>query len=211
MTASTNIKGGVYLVIDPAMQTVQLLFKLEQALKAGLAAVQIWNNWPPETDKHQVISRVGDLCKAYRTPLLIDNDEELLLHYPELDGIHFDGIPQNYIDIQRTIGRPFLAGITCSGDLDVVKWAHEQQLDYISFCAMFPSRSAGSCTIVMPEVVSKARELTNIPIFVSGGITPDNISSLRQRAPFDGVAVISGIMSAPDPLKAVQLYQNALL
>ncbi len=211
MIISKNINGGVYLVIDPATQIDHMLFKLEQALKAGLAAVQIWNNWPPEADKLQVISRVSELCKAYRAPLLIDNNEELLLQYAELDGIHFDGIPRDYPKIQKAVDRPFLAGVTCSGDLEVVRWAHEQQLDYISFCAMFPSPSAGTCTIVMPEVVKKARELTNIPIFVSGGITPDNISSLRHRTPFDGVAVISGIMSAPDPQKAVQLYQNALL
>ncbi|MCJ8211343.1 thiamine phosphate synthase [Mucilaginibacter sp. RS28] len=210
MMKSKKIDGGVYLVIDPGMQADELLFKLEQALKAGLAAVQIWNNWALDTDKLQLVAGVGRLCEVHRTPLIIDNDWELMLRCPELDGVHFDNIPPDYAEIRKKISKPFLAGITCSGNLDVVQWAHDQQLDYISFCAMFPSASAGSCTIVMPETVTKARKLTGMPIFVSGGITPDNIYSLRQRAPFNGVAVISGIMSAVEPQTKVKLYQKAL-
>jgi thiamine-phosphate pyrophosphorylase len=75
---------------------------------------------------------------------------------------------------------------------------------------MFPSTSAGSCTIVMPSTVREARGITNLPLFVSGGITPENILSLRKLTPFDGVAVISGIMSADDTSLKVRSYQDAL-
>ncbi len=210
MNVSKKINGGVYLVIDPSMRADELLTKLEEALKAGLAAVQIWNNGPVHTDKFELIACVGSLCRIHHTPLLIDNDWQLMLRSPELDGVHFDSIPPDLAEIQSKISRPFMAGITCSGDLDVIRWAHDQRLDYVSFCAMFPSSSASSCSIVMPEVVKQARQLTELPIFVSGGITPENIPPLRQRAPFDGVAVISGIMSSNDPRTTVKLYQNAL-
>jgi thiamine-phosphate pyrophosphorylase len=210
MRDKQRITGGVYLVVDPAMDRSLLLSQLAPALKAGIEAVQIWSNWLPGADKASCITAVSGLCRTYGVPLLIDNDWEMLISSPDLDGVHFDMIPEKFSEIQSKVARPFIAGITCSGDLDVVRWAKEYQLDYVSFCAMYPSPSAGSCDIVMPATVKEARGLTDIPLFVSGGITPENIPSLRKLTSFNGVAVISGVMSADDPYSKVKLYQNAL-
>ncbi|MCC8408219.1 thiamine phosphate synthase [Mucilaginibacter sp. UR6-1] len=210
MKGIQTIKGGVYLVVDPAMERSLLLCKLAAALKAGLVAVQLWNNWLPETNKQEYIAVVSDVCRAHKVPLIIDNEWELMLNSPFLDGVHFAAIPDNYDLIKQQINRPFLAGITCSGDLKTVKWADSNKIHYVSFCAMFASPSAGSCDIVMPSTVRQARQLTSMPLFVSGGITPDNICSLREQTPFDGVAIISGVMSADNPFEKVLRYQNAL-
>lgn len=211
MTDKLKITGGVYLVVDPAMDGSIMLPRLTAALKAGISAVQLWNNWSSGADKPACIAAVSRICRAYRVPLIIDHDWELLVRSPYLDGVHFDALPSNYDEIKRKIAKPFIAGITCSGDLDLVRWADRNGLDYISFCAMFPSSSAGNCTIVMPSLVKTAGKLTKMPLFVSGGITPENILSLRQLTTFDGVAVISGIMSAANPFTKVKLYQDALV
>jgi thiamine-phosphate pyrophosphorylase len=210
VTNQKKITGGVYLVVDPAMDGSLLLSKLTSALEGKLEAVQLWNHWTPGDDKLECITAVGQLCRKHHVPLLIDSDWEMLLQSSYLDGVHLDSIPADYAMIKQKIRRPFIAGITCSGNLDVVQWADEQRLDYVSFCAMFPSPSAGSCDIVIPATVRQAKGITDLPLFVSGGITPDNIVVLRKQTPFDGVAVISGIMSAEDPLRKVKLYQNAL-
>lgn len=206
----TKITGGVYLVLDPAVEQSVLLVKLEAALKGGLQVVQIWNHWPAGSDKLMLISAISRLCKMYSVPLLINEDWTLLQQTDDLDGVHFDGIPADLGAIRASAIRPFIAGITCSGDLDTVAWAHANQLDYISFCAMFPSLSAGTCNIVMPETVRTARGMTDMPIFISGGITPENTSLLKQQIPFDGVAVISGVLSAEDPEQKVREYHQAL-
>jgi thiamine-phosphate pyrophosphorylase len=209
-TCKAKITGGVYLVLDPAVEQRVLLAKLETALKGSLQVVQIWNNWQVGSDKLLLISAISKMCKIYRVPLLINEEWELLQQTADLDGVHFDIIPHDLDAIRRSIARPFITGITCSGDLDTVAWAQAHQLDYISFCAMYPSPSAGTCNIVMPETVSKAREITAMPIFVSGGITPQNTSELKQQIPFDGIAVISGVLSADDPEQIVREYHLAL-
>ncbi|WP_184544843.1 thiamine phosphate synthase [Mucilaginibacter sp. FT3.2] len=210
MELTYKITGGVYLVVNPAMEKNLLLQKLSAALKGGLAAVQIWNNWPDDADKLSWIEAVAGLTRFYKVPLLINQEWELLKLSPYLNGVHFDGTPAGFDAIRQAVGRPFLAGITCSGNLDHVNWAHHNQLDYISFCSMFPSPSAGSCDIVMPATVTQAQAITQIPIFVSGGITPENILSLKQEISFDGVAAISGILSADDPEQKVKQYKDAL-
>lgn len=210
MGKTPKIAGGIYLVLDPARPLSLILQKLEAALNGGINVVQIWNNWTGDTDKLKLIEAIGILCRQYNVPLFINEEWQLLSQTHYLDGVHFDSIPEEYKLIKEVIKRPFIAGITCSGDLDTVAWADKNQLNYVSFCAMFPSPSAGSCSIVMPAVVKKAHESTSLPIFVSGGITPENIIALKEKTPFDGVAVISGILSADDPEKQVRTYKDAL-
>ena len=210
MQDNLKITGGIYLVLDPAMEKVLLLSKLSEALKAGISAVQIWNNWQAGADKLEWIEDIAGLCSFFNVPLLINEDWELLAKSSYIQGIHFDKIPDNIESIRKTVGREFLTGITCSGNLDTVHWAQENNCDYISFCAMFPSASAGECSIVMPATVNTARAITSMPLFVSGGITPSNIITLKKETSFDGVAVISGILSADKPLKKIKEYKDAL-
>lgn len=207
---SYKITGGIYLVLNPAIDENTLLTKLKSALLGGIQVVQIWNNWQPGADKPVLIEKIATLCKPYQVPLLINQDWVLLRDIPALHGIHFDAIPASLSLIRDAVNRPFITGITCSGSLDTVAWAEDNGLDYVSFCSMFPSSSANSCDIVTPLTVRRARVLTTMPIFVAGGITLQNIAGLKKLTPFDGVAVISGIMSADDPEQKVKQFKNAL-
>ncbi|PAU94579.1 thiamine phosphate synthase [Aliifodinibius salipaludis] len=204
--------NGLYLVVDPSMDHEVLLKKIEESLKGGIEILQIWNHWPDgmsEYDKEQLITYIIEMAGKYGVPVLINDDWELLQN-TDLAGVHFDSIPDDIDKIRQKVGRDFIAGITCSNDLEVVKWAEENSFDYVSFCAMYPSPSVGSCEIVRPETVRKAREVTDIPLFLSGGITPEKIDGL-EGLEFNGVAVISGILSDDEPKEKARNYNQALI
>lgn len=206
-----KIRGGVYLVLNPSVEKHILLGKLEEALSGGAQLLQVWNNWPDSYDlaeKHRLIEAIGAVSSKYEVPLLI-NEEWELLRNDAVSGIHFDRIPDNYAAIRSEINKDFIVGITCSNDLGVVEWAENHQLDYISFCSMFPSSSVDSCEIVRPETVKRTREMTKIPIFLSGGITIDNLTELKGLD-FTGIAVISGILTSDTPKESTQAYTNVL-
>ncbi|WP_017732604.1 thiamine phosphate synthase [Nafulsella turpanensis] len=211
MQRGKKITGGIYLVLNPALEKPVLLEKLEQALEGGIAVLQIWNNWVDTfslTEKRELIGPIIKLASAYQVPVLI-NEEWELLKGTSLDGVHFDAIPENYERIKQEIGRRFMAGITCSNNLAPIYWAEENRVDYVSFCSVFPSSSVASCEIVKPETIRKAREITQMPLFLSGGISVDNMSHL-QELDFNGVAVISGILNAESSRQAAASYQDAL-
>lgn len=202
---------GIYLVVDPSMDPKMLLDKVEESLEGGVDIIQIWNHWPDgmsDYDKEQLITYLTEKASRFDVPVLINEEWQRLKNTP-LDGVHFDAKPENIDQIREEIGRGFTAGITCSNNLEVVKWAAESDFDYISFCAMFPSPSVGSCEIVKPETVKKAREITSMPLFLSGGITPDKVGDLRDLD-FNGVAVISGILKHDEPKKQAFNYKQAL-
>jgi len=205
-----NLKG-IYLVIDPSMEEAELLQKLEQAILGGIDILQIWNNWPKDSTlktKLDLIEKIIALASAKNVPVLI-NEEWELLKATKLDGVHFDNIPQNWEEVRQTFSDEKIIGFTGGNDLERIRWANQNQVDYLSFCAMFPSSSAISCEIVKPSTVLLARQLTRLPLFLSGGINPENLKGL-SLLDFQGVAIISGIMSAENPAKKVKNYKAAL-
>lgn len=205
------ITGGVYLVLDPSMDKPLLLQKVREALDGGASVLQIWNNWPTGytySDKLLLIQELVDLAAAYQVPVLV-NEEWQLLKDTELAGVHFDSIPEDFESIKAAVGRDFICGITCSNNLEVVRWAEERQLDYVSFCAVFPSPSAGNCELVQPDTIRQVRKITQLPLFLSGGITTENIDKLKELD-FNGVAVISGILNATSAQKSAAAYKEAL-
>ncbi len=195
------IKPGIYLVIDPELDAEKLFPRLEAALIAGVAAVQVWDNFQTGFAK---LPKVVALCNAHEVPVLINNRVDLLEEY-RFDGIHFDVLPEEYGKLK---GR-YLIGLTCNNDLDQVKEAQEKGLDYISFCSVFPSSTANSCDLVTRETMEEAPKYFSGPIFLAGGINPDNIATLKGLD-FAGVAVVSGIMGADNPASAIEHYQSAL-
>ena len=199
-----KITGGVYLVIDPSMPLQELLQKLKEVLREKISAVQIWDNWTNALNKEKIIIDICELCHRYEVGVLINNSWDLLSIMP-LDGVHFDTIPKNYNQIKQTLKESFIAGITCNNDLSIIKWANENELDYVSFCSIFSSVTSNSCDLVSFETIRQARQITTLPIFLAGGIRPDNMYQL-QGLDFDGVAVISGIMNAGQPAQTTQEY-----
>jgi thiamine-phosphate pyrophosphorylase len=206
-----KITGGVYLVLNPAMDRSKMMHTLQQALEGGVDVLQIWNNWPRGFSSHEkeiLANDIVNLAENFEVPVLINQEWEMLKN-TRLHGVHFDEIPPDFGHIKKELTRPFLQGVTCSNNLEVIDWANRFEVDYISFCSMYPSKSAGNCEIVRPETVHKAREYTHLPLFVSGGVTPQNLLPLKKLG-IDGVAVISGILDSHDPCKAAADYRKAL-
>ncbi len=196
-----KITGGIYLVVDPAMNTSELLLKLQQAITGGLRTIQIWDRWQAGANKKAIISQVKELAQERQIPVLINNNWELLMEF-ELDGIHLDQPAEDLEARKAALGRKCFIGLTCGNELERVEWAIANKLDYISFCSMFPSASAGPCELVSPQTVRKVRQMTSMPLFVSGGISLQNIDQLKDTG-MDGVAVISSVLQAEKPAEVV--------
>lgn len=203
-----KITGGVYLVFDPAPGIEAVLPIVQQAIEGGISVVQIWNHFQATQNKIAFAESICRIAHPQGIPVLMNDDWQLLLH-TALDGVHFDTPPENIETIRQQVNRPMLCGITCGNQLDRIYWANEHQLDYVSFCSLFPSASAGACEIVSPETVKQARQLTQLPIFLAGGITLQNLPQLAVTG-FNGVALISAISKAPQPQQAAAAFSQQL-
>ncbi len=203
-----NINGGIYLIIDPKIDLNKLLNQLKTILELNISAIQIWDNSVNQDTIHNLIGSVCDIAIPKKIPVLINNKWEYLVTY-NLSGVHFDEIPENINAIRHEINRPFITGLTCNNDLSKVYWAAKNNFTYISFCSMFPSQTATSCELVNFDTIKEARKIFKNPIFLAGGIKPDNLNLLKGL-PFDGIATVSGILNSTNPVKELKMYLNQL-
>lgn len=203
-----TIQSGIYLIIDPSMDEEILFSKLNLIVKENIAAIQIWDNFKDNQNIEELLLKIYAKTSLHNIPLLINNRWEISKQIP-LDGIHFDEIPENFNLIKKEINRDFITGITCNNDLSTIEYAEKHHYDYISFCSMFPSKTANSCELVSFETVQKAKSIFSGKIFLAGGINLNTIENF-DKLDYDGIAVVSGIMSAENPSETIKKYQQKI-
>ena len=86
--------------------------------------------------------------------------------------------------------------------------AKEKGADYMLFGHVFPSQSKPGMTPKGLEELSRITQL-EVPVIAIGGITPENTGRVLD-AGAKGIAVMSGVLEARDPLLAVKAYLNVL-
>ena len=204
-----DIANGLYLVIDPSIPKTELLPKLEAAILGGVNLIQIWNNWQVDADRTELIEEIAAITKSHAVPL-IANEQLDLINNILIDGFHFDNMPSDVNAIRHGANRPLIIGITCGNNFNKIEKAVQQQVDYLSFCSVFPSTSVDTCDIVSRDIIQATRAFTNLPIFLSGGITLSNLNELKSTG-LNGIAIISGIMAATETEQAARTYKQALI
>jgi thiamine-phosphate pyrophosphorylase len=82
--------------------------------------------------------------------------------------------------------------------------------DYIAVGPIYTtSTKANPDPVVGVDFLRRVRPLTDKPIVAIGGITPERAAAVIE-AGADSVAVVSGILSAPDPGQRARQYIQTL-
>jgi thiamine-phosphate diphosphorylase len=105
--------------------------------------------------------------------------------------------------------RPLLVGRSCH-DEDEVDRAGAERVDYVTCSPVFPSRSKpGYGPVLGLSGLGELCRRTPVPVYALGGVTAPTARWCRD-AGAAGVAVMGGIMRAPDPAVAVVAILAAL-
>ena len=126
--------------------------------------------------------------------LIINDDIELALDV-EADGVHLGQQDDSIADARARLGDYAIIGISCEGSLEKAKAAAEQGANYIAFGKFFPSRTKPDAKNAELAILTRAREMFDLPIVAIGGITTDNASEVIS-AGADMVAVVNNLFAA---------------
>jgi thiamine-phosphate pyrophosphorylase len=194
---------GLYLVVDPRLDPNLEATKL--ALAGGVDLVQLLGG---KDDMLEYARKLRHITRSDSIPFLVNNDVSLAKRVAA-DGVHIDEDHPSPDEVKRMLGGDAIVGYTCGTSLEKVHWAELAGADYVSFCSVFPSGTAGECEIVSLETVERARRGARIPIFAAGGITHENAARVLSTG-IDGVAVVSAILTAPDPCASARQFKEIL-
>jgi len=125
-----------------------------------------------------------------------------------LGGLHMAGSSPPLTSLRDMSLRAIRVGASVHG----VKEAQQREqegADYLLFGHVYETGSKPGMPPRGLELLSEVTEQVSIPVIAIGGMTPERISSVLQTGA-SGVAVMSGIWDAADPVQAVQAYANEL-
>ncbi|MGA6826621.1 thiamine phosphate synthase [Nitrospira sp. NS4] len=185
------------LVTDRSQVSDQSLpVAVQQAVQAGLPAVQLRERDLPTRDLLELARRIHDITKLQGVPLLINDRVDLVLAL-DLDGVHLRANSLPVSVARRILGERCFVGVSTHSP-DEVRRANDDGADYVIVGPVFdtPSKRAYGEPLGL-ERFAEACCGSSIPVFAIGGITRERISEVRRAGAY-GVAMIGGILGRRD-------------
>ncbi|MEY8355329.1 thiamine phosphate synthase [Lachnospiraceae bacterium 54-53] len=187
--------------------TKPFLEQIGEALSSGVTLLQLREK---HLDKHKFLEEallVRELTKRYKVPLIINDDVEIALRCGA-DGVHVGQEDLSPAEVRRLIGPDRILGVTAKTVEQAVK-AFEAGADYLGSGAVFPSPTKKDAIPMTLERLSAICRSVSIPVTAIGGITAENVSSLKGTG-IAGAAVVSGIFGQRDIPSAVRVLKEEL-
>lgn len=196
-----QIDFRLYLITDRKL-TPDIRWTIEEALKAGVRAVQIREK--DMTAKELIIlSRdLQEITRRYRAKLFINDRADIALAL-KLEGVHLGSgsLPPDVVE-RISDGRLIIGVSTHS--LDEALEAESRGADFITFGPVYETPS--KLKYGKPVGIRALKDITKrirIPVFAIGGINKKNIAEVIEAGAY-GIALISAIMAAEAPQDAAR-------
>jgi thiamine-phosphate pyrophosphorylase len=198
----------LYVILDAALITSP---ERDCALSLAEAGVRLFQYRNKSAPARQYLESSRELANMFRPQSLtfLVNDRPDVAFLAGASGVH---LGQDDLDVEqarRVVGSDKLVGVS-THNLEQFKGAAASSADYIAVGPIFDTSSkANPDPVVGLDFLRRVRGLTDKPIVAIGGITLDRAASVIE-AGADSIAVISGILSSPDPAQRAREYMETL-
>src|SRR5712691_872991 len=209
--------AGLYLILDPAVAGFRLhppapdaprrvpfpaLVELvKPALTTGVRLFQLRMKTPHTGEFYDLAAQFCALVRAGGGTFIV-NDRVDVAQGVGADGVHLGQEDLPLADARKIMGPDKLIGIS-THNLNQALDADAGGADYIGFGPIFLSSTKEHPeTVVGIAGLREVRAKVRVPIVAIGGITTKNVREV-VAAGAHCVAVISAVLAAPDPGKAM--------
>ena len=183
---------GLYAITPDIADTAELVRRVEQALKAGVALLQYRNKAISKDKRLLQAKQLAPLARGYGVPFIVNDDVEIALAVGA-NGAHL-GKDDGELAAARAKLPGKILGASCYADLDKARAAVRAGADYVAFGSVFPSPTKPDAVRAPLSLFGHA---LGVPLCAIGGITIENAPQL-VAAGASLLAVISDLFEAPD-------------
>lgn len=192
---------GLYLVTDRGLCGSRSLEDVvHKALVGGAACIQLREKDVSTRFFVEEVRTMKALTTKFRVPLIINDRADVALA-GDADGIHIGQDDMPYADARRLMGSKAIIGLSVETWNDVVE-AEAFDIDYLGVSPVFetPTKTdtKGSWGFAG---LARIKAYSRHPLVAIGGMNASNAEE-AVMAGADGIAVVSAICTAPDPLRA---------
>ncbi|KAG9316499.1 Hydroxyethylthiazole kinase family-domain-containing protein [Chiua virens] len=206
-----SIDYSIYLVTGRELLPAKKAYGdfLREALEGGVTIVQVREKNADTAEFLRIANESKRLCGEYDVPLIINDRIDIALAV-NADGVHL-GQTDMPVDVARTLLPPgTIIGVSCN-NVDHVRKAVQDGADYVGIGAVWPTNTKQLTSAILGVravgPLLAALDGTCLKAVAIGGIKSSNllrtlhgsVSNTGHR--LDGVAVISEIVTSPEPSK----------
>ncbi len=200
----------LYLITDRKLFTDldSLVSGVEDALRAGVRAVQLREKDLPIRKLLDVAYRMRELTSGYGARLFV-NDRLDVAMCVNADGVHLgqSGMPVHAV--KNVVGGKMMIGASVHGLAEALA-AENEGADFVTLGPLYetPSKREYGKPLGI-EVLRKVREKLSLPVFGIGGVKTDNLNEVILSGA-RGIALISGILGEADIRGAAERYLRVM-
>mgnify|MGYP001609477712 CR=1 FL=1 len=193
----------LYLVTDRSQTGGRdLLWALERALEGGVRAVQLREKDLGGRELFVLAEKIKALCERNRASLFVNDRIDVALGI-DADGVQLGSASMPVEAARELLGERKLIGVS-THSANEAKAAEQAGADFILFGPVYftPSKAVyGIAQGIAP--LKQVVENNSLPVYAIGGVKAENIAEVKA-AGVRGVALISAVLSAADPLAAAR-------
>lgn len=200
---------SLYLVTDRTLAGDRPLEKIvEEAVQGGVTMVQLREKECPKADFVVMALKLKRMLGGYGVPLIINDDVEVAV-LSGADGVHLGQSDMSPLQARELLGHDRIIGLSVE-NFDEVQQAQYQNVDYIAASPVFRTDTKIDTKSEFGiDGVHKMVRMTDIPVVGIGNMNACTAGDVIS-AGADGVAVVSAIMSSPDPGRAAGEIMDAI-
>ncbi|MDF7637952.1 thiamine phosphate synthase [Lactobacillus sp. ESL0791] len=199
----------LYLVTDRKNLTEKQFFAvIEKACQSGVDMVQLREKEISSREYYRLAQRVKQITDRYHLPLLIDDRVDIALAV-DASGVHLGQSDLPVSAARQILGPDKIIGATTK-TLEQARIAETASADYLGVGAIFPTQTHVKTVHTSVATLTQIRQEVAIPVYAIGGLKTHNVATIKP-AHVAGVAVVSEIMQAEDPVKTTKELRKAIL
>jgi len=214
MTLQT-MPSGIYGIFPADIDTSILLEKAEAALKGGIKILQLRDKKNGFKRQLKRATALRELTQKYQASLIINDSIQLALE-SHADGVHLGRNDASDLPHARSqTGDKLILGITARADAQYAKAALAHGADYVSFGAVFKSKTKADVPeIGLARLAKACLMFPDAKVCAIGGINLDNIVMIKAAGATYAAVVSSLFEGSPEHIlttaeNMVELWNSA--
>lgn len=208
MTSTIELSGLMVVTIRYNLSDDELLKKIQGTLDGGAQIIELREKNIPYNKLVNFAERVKKITERYKVPLIINDEPEVVIE-TGTEGVHLGEHDMPITDARKMLGNKAIIGASAYNSIQRALKSEHDGASYIAMSSPFPSISKPLKKLTPPEIISETKRRLRVPLFVIGGITPENTPEIMALG-VDGIAVMSGIFNEEDTEKATRRYRDVL-
>jgi thiamine-phosphate pyrophosphorylase len=200
---------SLYLVTDRSLSKGRPLeWIVEESVKGGVTMVQLREKQATTREIVELALRLKAKLHPLGIPLIINDRLDIALA-SHADGLHIGQNDMPYELARHLLGKDKIIGLSVE-NMEQVRHANKLDVDYIGISPIFITDTKTDTQSPFGLTgTSQAAAITRHPAVAIGGINEMNARQIVE-AGANGIAVVSAIMSADDPMRAAQKLKQQL-